>query len=166
MKAVGEQLQDWAVTQKEIAVKDLFGRSAFNRYYYAAYLVTRKNLGELDPKWKKEKHKALPNTLVTTVRKPVGQELDKQVKKGVITNKERSVALDSLKVATAALSDLLREAYDLRCVADYEPEESIEVDGKVMSLKDCKLNTAREWPSKANAYCKTIRKVWGEAGLA
>lgn len=166
MKVVGEQLQGWAVSQRETEVKDLFGRSAFNRYYYAAYLVTRKNLGELDPKWKKEKHKAIPNTLLTTVRKPVKHELDKQVKKGIMTSKQRADALDSLKAATAALADLLQQAYDLRCVADYEPEESIVVDGKIMTLKDYKLNTAREWPSKASAYCKTIRKVWGDAGLA
>jgi len=165
MKVVGEQLQNWAQEQKEDLKKDMFGRSAFNRYYYAAYLETRKSLGELNPVWKNEKHRAMPNTLITTVRKPVIRELDKQVRKDIITKSERSKAVSSLKVATASLSDLLAEAYDLRCVADYEPEEPICIDNKLMSLKEYKLNSARDWPNKARAYCKTIRKIWRGAGL-
>jgi len=165
MKVVGEQLQDWAQEQKDDLNKDVFGRSAFNRYYYAAYLITRMNLGELNPIWKTEKHKAMPNTLITTVRKPVIRALEKQVKKDVMTESERSKAVGSLKVATAALSDLLKEAYDLRCVADYEPEELISFDNKLLLLKEYKLDSARKWPSKASAYCKTIRRIWRDAGL-
>jgi len=166
MEVVGEHLQDWAQKQKDELQKDVFGRSAFNRYYYAAYLITRMNLGELNPDWKKEKHKAMPNTLMTTVRKPVIRELDKQVKKNIMTKSERSRAESSLKVATASLSNLLKEAYDLRCVADYEPEELISFDNNLLLLKEYKLDSARKWPGKATAYCKTIRKIWRDAGLA
>jgi len=166
MKIVGVKLEDWAKDQKEVIEKDAFGRSAFNRYYYAAYLITRHNLGELDSKWKTEKHKSIPNTLVTTVRKPVIKELEKQCKKGTITKSEQSSAMSSLKAATNELSNMLTQAYDLRCIADYEPEISISTKDNILLLKGYKLSTAREWPGKANAYCKTIRKIWGIASLA
>ena len=46
MKIVGEKLERWALEQKAVDEKDLFGRSAFNRYYYAVFLLTREMLGK------------------------------------------------------------------------------------------------------------------------
>lgn len=44
MKVVGEQLHDWALQKKAQPERDVFGRSAFNRFYYAAFLITREML--------------------------------------------------------------------------------------------------------------------------
>lgn len=166
MKVVGEQLQKWAQEKSELSEKDVFGRSAFNRYYYATFLITRETLGDLNPSWLCEKHKNIQNTLVTTVRKPVISELKKLVRQGIINPGEGSVAENNLKIATTELSNLLNQAYDLRCIADYEPEIHVSIDKKKLLLRNYKLNTASGWPGRASAYCKTIRKVWEEAGLA
>lgn len=165
MKLVGDQLSVWALSQKDGAAQDVFGRSAFNRYYYSAFLVTRAMLAEFDSKWKKEKHSSIPILLTKGIKKRVKNSLDKNVKAGVLTEGEKGKLLASLNSSTSELSNLLLDAYSLRCVADYEPEELITIDGRVIKLRNEKLTSANTWPDKANSCCKVIRRVWMEAGL-
>jgi hypothetical protein len=40
---------------------DAFGRSAFNRYYYATYLSVRELLASLDSSWETQRHSAIPD---------------------------------------------------------------------------------------------------------
>lgn len=165
MKIVGEQLQDWAQEQKEDIKKDLFGRSAFNRYYYAAFLITRKMLEEIDPKWKKTPHKDIPRLLQNAVRKPVIIGLKQNARKGLIKIGESSALQMKLTTATGGLATLLTEAYSVRLIADYQPEDSIIIRNRVIMLSACTLTSASKWADRANAYCKDIRKVWGDSGL-
>lgn len=166
MKLVGEKLEKVAIAESDSIKKDLFGRSAFNRYYYAAFLVTREMLGTFNPGWKITAHKAIPNLLITSVRKPVVTRLKKDEKKGLITKRELSSLQTKLNKATNNLSNLLLEAYDIRLIADYEPEQLVTEKNKVISLHTCKLTSAKSWADKANAYCKEIRKVWKDSGIA
>ena len=165
MKIVGERLQGWAIEKKVQKEKDLFARSAFNRFYYAAFLITREVLGDLKPEWKKQPHKNIPDLLVT-LQKPIKSELKTQLKAGLISESARSRTLTVLNGSASELSNLLRKAYTLRVVADYEPEVPIKTDNKILLLDDYKLNTAQEWPGKARACCKSIRKIWRDTGLA
>jgi hypothetical protein len=165
LKLVGDQLSTWALIQKDDATQDVFGRSAFNRYYYAAFLVTRAMLSEFDTTWKKQNHSSIPVLLTTGLKKRVKTSLIKNVKAGLMTEGEKGRLLTSLSSSTSELSNLLLSAYSLRCVADYEPEELIALDGQVIRLQSEKLTSAQNWPDKANSYCKTIRRVWKEAGL-
>ncbi len=160
MKIVGEKLGNIAISETDFVKKDLFGRSAFNRFYYAAFLEVRKMLGELDQKWKRTAHRAIPELLETGVQKRVTNVLKKNLKKGIITKKEFNRFKYELLDSTNALANLLREAYDTRLIADYEPEKLIEVNGKVISLNSLKLTTAISWSSRASLHCKNIRKVW------
>jgi len=48
MQRVGAALAERAVTAQVLDEADVFGRSAFNRYYYATYLITRALLRELN----------------------------------------------------------------------------------------------------------------------
>lgn len=166
MKVVGEKLESVALLERDVFKKDLFGRSAFNRYYYAAFLVTRKMLGELNPSWKHTAHREIPNLLLTGVRKPVVRKLKQNAKKDLMTLGESSALQTKLTKATMELSNLLLQAYDVRSVADYEPEQQIAIDNKVITLCSCKLTSANTWADKANAFCKDIRKVWKESGVA
>lgn len=165
MKLVGEKLERYADSESDILKKDLFGRSAFNRYYYAAFLITREMLGELQPKWKKTPHREIPGLLQGAVRKPVINRLKQDAKKDLITNGELHVLQSLLTNATNNLANLLVQAYDVRVVADYEPENHITANGKNIVLRACKLTTANNWADRANAYCKAIRKVWKDSGL-
>jgi len=150
MKIVGEQLQDWAEAKKITYEQDVFARSAFNRFYYAAFLITRDMLGELKPKWKNTAHKNIPNLLLTSVKKSVDNELKKQLNRGVISMGEKSSFKTKLNSATVELSNLLKEAYELRVTADYAPEVPILKLNNVLKLKEYKLSSARKWPGKAS----------------
>lgn len=166
MKIVGEKLKSLALSEVDEVNKDLFGRSAFNRFYYATFLVTREMLGDLDSKWKHTPHKEIPNLLVTGVRKPVITQLKQNEKKDLIKKGQLKLLQNKLYNATSDLSNLLDEAYDIRIVADYEPENPITINKKVIMLNSCKLTSANTWVDRAKAYCKDIRKVWRDSGLA
>ena len=53
MKIVGHHLQQEAIRRTSDAEKDVFGRSSYNRYYYAAFLTARSLFVSLDPGWEK-----------------------------------------------------------------------------------------------------------------
>jgi hypothetical protein len=165
MKAVGEHLRVHSVKQTDSNLMDLFGRSAFNRFYYAAFLITRDMLGDLDPKWKKLKHSTLPVILEKSLKPIVLRRVNKNVQSGIMSEGEKSKQLRILKVATGELSNLLKEAYALRCIADYQPELRVSRNRDVLTLEDKKLTTAKTWPDKSSACCKSIRKVFMETGI-
>ena len=166
MQVVGDKLVEWSDSCRELRDKDQFGRSAFNRYYYAAFLLTRSLLVELDPKWSAPQHASIPELLRDTAKKKIYEELKIAETKGSIRNKDMHRMRNEITVPLLRLSALLAEAYEVRVVADYEPDEMVKVEQNVMSLKYYKIDTASRWPGRARAYCKTIRKVWKEAGLA
>lgn len=166
MKFVGEQLQRLALEQRENLKADVLGRSAFNRFYYASFLVTRGMLGKLNPSWKNTAHAAIPNHLRTAIRKPVKTQLDKNTNLGVINKSKKSLILSELKVATDNLADLLANAYSIRIIADYQPEIPITINnGKIICLEGFNLTTAQHWPDQANAYCGKILSVWRSCGF-
>ena len=166
MKVVGEQLEKWAYAQSESDKKDLFGRSAFNRYYYAAFLITREMLSKYDVVWKRATHAGIPDLLEGKFMKPIIDRLRIDAKKNRITDSEMNRLKSELLLATTGLANLLREAYSVRVIADYEPETAIASMGEVISLNSYKLNSASNWANRASSYCKTIHKVWRDVGLA
>ena len=157
-------MKSWA--ESEVDDVNMFGRSAYNRFYYASYLQVRNTLSELDEKWKKTSHGNIPELLTNKVKSKVKTALDRQLKSGLITKSSHSRMLTDFTASTTGLSSLLAEAYDVRCVADYEPEVScLKHQSSGLTLNDYKLNTAEKWPDRASGYCKTIRKVWNHAGI-
>jgi hypothetical protein len=166
MKFVGEKLEQLAIHDTEMKHANLLGRSAFNRFYYASFLVTRSTLAKLDPKWKMTPHAEIPTRLRETIKKKVANALKIQERKGVITASEKGRILSRLQSSTEELAEMLELAYDARIIADYIPEELIVKSGKVITLRDHKLTTAKTWPDRAHSYCKTILKVYEEVGLA
>ena len=165
MKRVGEHLEEFALGSKDDDIVDLFGRSAFNRYYYSCYLATRQMLGELQPTWKGTAHAEIPNLLRTGVRTKANKTLKRMGMQGVIDIGRCRKHQQDLQSSTNSLAELLTLAYDARLIADYEPEEPIQKNGNVISLRNNKLNEAKGWLDRTNSYIKTIKKVWREAGL-
>ncbi|MBF4237730.1 hypothetical protein, partial [Vibrio anguillarum] len=96
--------------------------SAFNRYYYAAFLITRETLGYMQPNWKGTAHAEIPNLLENGLRKPARAALRKQVQAGLLDKGDESRLLGDLNATAGTLAQLLRLAYDARILADYEPE--------------------------------------------
>lgn len=166
MKIVGKQLESWAHSQADIINKDLFARSAFNRYYYAAFLVTREMLADIESRWKGVPHANIPEILERSLQKPLVKQLELNVRRNLMAENEKERLKHKFIQATSDLADLLKFAYEARVVADYEPETIIVCSGDVMWLKSFKLNSAERWFDRANSYCKVIRRVWRDAGFA
>lgn len=159
MKIVGDQLATWALAQAEDDKKDLFGRSAFNRYYYAAFLSTRQMLGEFEPKWERTAHRNIPDLLKGALKRELKSAID-------LSRPEGIKVIDKHNSSVNALADLLEQAYKVRISADYEPEVRIQQKDEVISLSGHTLTSAEEWPDRADSYCKAIRDAWKVAGLA
>ena len=159
MQRVGDHLATEATTRGAADECDLFGRSAFNRYYYASYLETRNLLGELDVSWLGTPHKNIPPLLTETVKKAVKAELRNQAGKLISTHEAKTMAAE-LNVAIHDLASLLTVAYLIRCVADYEPDVKTKMNGPTLELQNHTLHEASGWPKRAVAHTKTIRKIW------
>jgi len=164
MNRVGEVLRKYALSEGDASKKNLFGRSAFNRYYYAAFLITREMLAAIDPRWEKTPHKNIPALLQDSLCKPVLHRLKLNAKQKLITDGESSRLRTKLTHATRNLADLMKRAYDVRRTADYEPESSIVVKDRDIILNSCTLTAANLWASRAGVLCKDIRKVWEDSG--
>ena len=166
MQYVGSELERLALSDVDPNNADLLGRSAFNRYYYAAFLITRETLGNMKSNWKGTAHAEIPNLLQTGLRKPAKAELKKQVKTGLLDKGDESRLLGDLNATGNELAQLLKLAYDARILADYEPEIKTRKDGRVIYLKTHKLTTASQWPSQAQKHCAKLMRIWKEIGLA
>ncbi|UXI04691.1 hypothetical protein [Photobacterium sp. TY1-4] len=165
MRYVGSELERLALNDTDPNHADLLGRSAFNRYYYAAFLITRETLGFMKPNWKGTAHAEIPKLLENGLRKPAKAALTKQVRSGLLDRGDESRLLGDLNATGNQLAQLLKLAYDARILADYEPEIKTTKDGGVIYLSTHKLTTARQWPSQAERLCAKLKRIWKEIGL-
>jgi hypothetical protein len=163
MQRVGAVLAQKAVTAQAPDEADVFGRSAFNRYYYATYLITRAMLRQLDASWSRIPHKDIPPLLNGKVVERVRRVSRKQQQQGLI-NDAASLCY-SVTSAASALADMMTGAHEVRRVADYEPETQILRTGKVIKLVDHSIEEAKDWPRRASAHSGTILKTWRRLGL-
>ncbi|XHS78108.1 hypothetical protein ACFJGW_20660 [Burkholderiaceae bacterium UC74_6] len=159
MEIVARHLQQEAIRRGPADAADLFGRSAFNRYYYATFLEVKGGLGALRDEWTRNiAHADLP------------QILRGQVKKQLAAGKRKAMRADDYKSAgicasadSAAedLAKLLDAGRATRVTADYHPE--IPVD--FASAPDFQLDTvgvqaAQTWPHRARGYLQVISNAW------
>ena len=69
MELVGRHLEEQAERRASMPVEfDLFGRSAFNRYYYATFLLARAMMRNFNPNWQGP-HKGFPDELIGSTGK-------------------------------------------------------------------------------------------------
>lgn len=137
---------------------DHFGRSSFNRYYYAVYLHVRSLLGDLDAAWAKPQHKSIPELLT-------GQVLDRikrHRKRAARLDDNESMNICSRAEASAkALASLMREAYAVRVVADYNPDTLVVPDNRArFRLYGVPVTAAHDWLARARQHGQAIERAW------
>lgn len=147
------------------AHSDVFGRSAFNRYYYASYLIARGMLGQLDQKWARTSHKAIPDLLKQTVARKIRNAVQQQSGKLITMRKAKQMRIDANN-AVGALASLLTSAYAVRCIADYDPNHRIQIENSTFSLFSHSNHEASGWPKRAEIHCKTILRIWGSLAIS
>jgi hypothetical protein len=124
---------------------DLFGRSAFNRYYYSAYLTTKRLL---QPAFSEmpDKHAAIPDFLRGTVSK----ELKRRKVRALRVEDHVATRLAQYGCRAALeLADVLVRGYSARVAADYHPEVSVSFYEYGFKLNEVQLNDAESWPHRA-----------------
>lgn len=165
MQIVGNELERLALDNPNPVEADLLGRSAFNRYYYASFLITRRTLGIMRGSWKGTAHAEIPNLLEVGLKKPAQTQIAKLLRAGLVDKSEQSKMLSELKWIGTELAQLLKQAYDARILADYEPEIKTVREGNVILLRAYKLTTAKAWPNRAEFLCSRLLKLWREIGF-
>ncbi len=165
MQFVGDELEKLALGNGDVTNADLLGRSAFNRYYYAAFLKTRETLGLMQESWRGTAHANIPQLLEEGLKGPAQHALNRMVRAKLIDQGDKARILRDLNITANGLAQLLREAYDARLIADYQPEIKTERENDLIKLKSYKLTTAKEWPSRANQLCARLLKIWKEFSI-
>ena len=165
MKIVGDHLANVAVNSGDARQVDLFGRSAFNRYYYSAFLAVRTALRTIDSKWATPTHKDAPTVLKGEVLRRAKKQIKILQDTGQITNTKGEQLKHAAITAASEVSNLLSFARGIRRVADYEPEQTIQKTGSVIKLAECKLDTAKFWENRVEVQTNTILSVYEQIGL-
>lgn len=159
MHIVGHHLQLQAVAVGA-GEKDAYARSAFNRYYYSAFLTVREMLRKLDPAWSSPDHAGIPGLLRGQVQrklkagKPPAQKIGDTA---LVSKIERAVR------SIHELAEILNTARGIRVVADYEAEEPVVFDGiPRFTLRSVDITDAHDWAGAARLHCATIQSAWEE----
>ena len=158
--AVGDKLVELAIDEHAKLRVDAYVRSAFNRYYYASFLVVQYTLGEIDNKWARTPHREIPCRL----RKHLFEKAKKIIKRNVenLPSNGANELLTVLKSAAGALADGMKKAYEVRRIADYEPDADIQRQGWEASIDGVALRDAQKWHPQAVERTMEIRRAWRE----
>ena len=162
MEDVAHHLQMEALVRPTAAQRDSFGRSAFNRYYYAAFLPVNRTLRSLRPEWAGIKHKDIPDLMrgkILTALKKGQQQANR------VGDRETAAACARAISLCYELAELMKTGYAVRVTADYEADVAVDFStGIDFRLATVAVSTAKQWPSRATAYAQTIHSAWKQIG--
>jgi hypothetical protein len=165
MQVVADRLAEIAGQVGKPDDVDAFGRSAFNRYYYAAFLAVRETLKAINPAWSRPTHKDIPDILEGSVREAIKRQIRNWEKSGALPPSRASSLRTSANASTGELAMLLKSAREVRRIADYEPETRCKITAALITLGNDSLQSAHQWPARARSYISTILKIYRELGL-
>ncbi len=164
MEVVARFLRTEAENRSEADGRDLFGRTAFNRYYFATFLNVRQHLGKLRSQWGDE----LPHATIPEV-------LRGQVKRTLESGAVRARRAADLSLASAcktaakaavALAEMMEKGRAVRVAADYHPEIDIDFSGgSDFKLVQVSVKTAETWPRLARIQMTQIENAWKQINV-
>lgn len=163
MESVANHLQNEATSRSLARDKDAFGRSSFNRYYYAAFIEARNMMAGLRVEWARLPHKQIP----TVLRDSIGQDFKAASRKALRVQDNATVHACSTAITAAkGLADLLESSFATRVVADYRLDTMVLFDkAPDFTLNSVPISVARHWPSKAKGFALSITNGWRQAGV-
>lgn len=163
---VAEHLSSFA-KKHSASDADAFGRTAFNRYYYAAYLTVRELLERVDASWGREGHANVPGLLEGALLKKVKGMARKQEKVGVLAKAREQVLVKQATAASSEIASILKSAYSVRVAADYEPSHVVLFDHdhcgfRLIGHTDAE---ARNWMGRVERQKGILLSIVDELGL-
>lgn len=158
MEQVALSLQKWAVERRRnLDDFDLYGRSAFNRYYYASFLTVRELIVEFEPQWAGG-HSTVPEFLTGSIEREIKRfrtSAQKRQQPDAVELCNRAVT------ALASLSSLMQTAYSIRVTADYNPQiRVVDSDKDRFTLGTTSITDAHNWVSQTRTLTQVIRRAW------
>lgn len=163
LEVVAHHLQMTALGRADATERDLFGRSSYNRYYYATFLCVRDVLARLRPEWGMLPHAAYPELLMGTVLKILSKGREQAQK---LQDKELVSQCQRASVAARELASLMRASSTTRKVADYHPEIAVNfVHADRFTLNNVEVTEAHQWPERAKAWAREIEAAWRQVNV-
>lgn len=137
---------------------DLFGRSSFNRYYYAVYLQVRSMLGDLNETWAAAQHAGIPDLLTGQVLATIKRLRTRAAKLG---DNDAVQICERAAASAHELAALMRDAYAVRVTADYRPDIAVVADDRGrFRLNLVPVTTAHDWAARAREHGRRIKRAW------
>lgn len=161
LERVGKHLEAQALRLDSEDDIDSFGRSAFNRYYYAAFWIVRAALAEIDPKWSSIAHAAVPDLLRGAVR----NKLEQGLKKAERTGSRGGTLRNQIQTSTGTLAQLMEHAYKKRVEADYSISARVKKTNGALYMGAEKCSSASHWPHRANTSTRNLLNVSKQLGI-
>lgn len=161
MEIVGQYLQAQALQLVEQRERDYFGRSAFNRFYYATFLSVKAELDSVLPGFPRG-HASIPDYLQGAVCKELKNGCRRAQRAG-----DSELAQLCLRAQSAALdlAELMRKSYGVRVTADYNLNIPVAFGSGDFQLSTVSVNYAKTWPHKARAFALTIASAWKQINV-
>lgn len=155
MHEVATFLKVSSPTDSSCSAEDL-ARSAYSRFYYAAFLEARRLVSEIDIKWRRIGHSALPEVMRGQVRKILNEKIRNAKKRDDDT---RVRQIEALKSGLTQVADLLDQARKIREIADYDDVDPISVERGVFVIDNLTLQNASDWKRKCEAALYASRQI-------
>ncbi|TFW33599.1 hypothetical protein [Massilia horti] len=159
LQIVADHLRSEAASRFRTPDGDYFGRSAFNRYYYATFLEIKVVLGRLRKEWDGNvAHADIP----TLLRVRIVDDLKKGKSKAAKASDGHAISLCSQGIAAARhLAEMMETCRAIRVVADYNPEIPVKfTQADNFTLSSTPVNEAGRWPNRARACLSSIEDAW------
>lgn len=163
MQVVGRYLQVEAMKQHNPEEKDLFGRSSYNRYYYATFIITRGIVNTINPEWTSSKHAEYPDIF----SKKIAGRFKKERCSAFKVDDPQLVSILNKAISSANdMALLLRQANSARKVADYDLSIKVNfLNTNRFSLSSIDITSAHLWPERANALGSLIIDTWRQVDV-
>lgn len=150
--------------KSEGGIADAYGRSAFNRYYYAVYLEVRELLLKFKSDWD-VKHAKAPEYLEENLQEIFRREIKRQERSQLLTHAEGKRIASAVSSSGSVIAQVLRVAYKVRVISDYEPDEPVKFDQSTFHLDSHSEGEAKGWLRTVETHKSRILRHGKELGL-
>ncbi|MEC5385532.1 hypothetical protein VVD49_07340 [Uliginosibacterium sp. H3] len=158
MEVVAQYLRQEALSRAS-PERDTFGRSAFNRYYYATFLTVKRGISALRPEWAGNiPHADIPNMLRGAIKESLGKGRKRALRAGDFELENLCARAIS---AAEDLAKVMEQGKATRVAADYHPDILVDFSGEQpFYLNKVSVHVAKDWPFRARAFLDTISQAW------
>lgn len=142
-----------------------FGRSAYNRYYYACYLDIRVFVSGINSKWGGLNHSEVPTFLTGAVNNKISLELAKSEKLGMFSKGIFQSKKSLVHTSLSNMASVMSKAYTIRCTVDYEPDVHIEFVKDTFLIDKTPVASVRDWLRVITIEKSKVMYIMKEIGL-